>query len=121
MDPKEPTIMSAYDPNRPNFIPENAVWNSRKPNVEVELRDYENEIMGEFEAKRQVNLERVETTKHPGLTTVYRDNHCHHPPAILRQTLRRRQRTLRHVGPATFETRLRSGRIIQPEGGNWSR
>ena len=126
MDPKEPTIMSAYDVNRPNFIPENAVWNRPKPNVEVELRDYENEVMADFESKRQINLERVENTinpwiKHPGLTIVYRDllaggPAVHHPPAILRQTLRRRQRTVRHVQPATFETRLRSGRIIQPEG-----
>jgi hypothetical protein len=78
VDPKESTIMSAYDPNRPNFIPENAVWNRPKPNVEVELRDYENEVMADFKSKRQVNLERVENTinpwiKHPGLTNVYRD------------------------------------------------
>ncbi len=108
----------------PKF-PENAVWNRPKPNVEVELRDYENVVIADFESKRQINLERVENTinpwiKHPDLTTVYRGLLAggpvvHHPPAILRQTLRRRQRTVRHVQPATFETRLRSGRIIQPE------
>ncbi len=65
MDPKESTIMSAYDANHPNFIPENAVWNRPKPNVEVELRDYENEVMADFESKRQVNLERVENTINP--------------------------------------------------------
>ncbi len=78
MDPEEPTIMSSYDPTKPNFIPENAVWNRVKPDVEKDLRDYKNEIMAELEAKKIVDLERIEEMLHPSipypdLTTVYRN------------------------------------------------
>ena len=49
VDPQEPTILKAYDPNRPHFIPENAVWNKPKPNVEEELLEFEHEILHELE------------------------------------------------------------------------
>ncbi len=69
MDPKEPTIMSVYHANRPNFIPENAVWNRPKPNVEAELRDYENEVMADFESKIKSTLRRLKTLLTPELNT----------------------------------------------------
>jgi hypothetical protein len=52
VDPEEPTIMNSYDPTKPNFIPENAVWNRIKPDVEKDLLDYENEIMAELESRK---------------------------------------------------------------------
>jgi hypothetical protein len=33
-------IHNTYDPNRPRFVPENAVWNKPKPNVEEELMEF---------------------------------------------------------------------------------
>ncbi len=57
--------MSSYDPTKPNFIPENAVWNRVKPDVEKDLLDYENEIMAELEAKKIVDFERIEEMLNP--------------------------------------------------------
>ena len=69
--------MSSYDPTKPNFIPENAVWNRVKPDVEKDLLDYEDKIMADLEAKKILGLERIEEMLNPwipcpDLTTVYR-------------------------------------------------
>jgi len=126
VDPEEPTIMSSYDPTRPNFIPENAVWNRIKPDVEKDLLDYENEIMAELEAKKTVDLERIEEMlnpwiPYPDLTTIYRnrlaggDAVAHPIIQPQHQPPRRRRRIHRESEPILVETRLRSGRIIRPE------
>ncbi len=66
VDPEEPTTMSSYDPTKPNFIPENAVWNIVKPDFEKDLLDYQNEIMAELEAKKIVELSGSKKYSTPG-------------------------------------------------------
>ncbi len=70
--------MSSYDPSKPNFIPENAVQNRVKPDVEKDLLDYESEIMSKLEVKKIIDLERIEEMlnpwiPYPDLTTSYRN------------------------------------------------
>jgi hypothetical protein len=126
VDPEEPTIMTSYDSAKPNFIPENAVWNRVKPDVEKDLLDYETEIMAELQAKKVVNLERIEEMlnpwiPYPDLTTAYRnrlaggDAVAHPVIQPQHQPPRRRRRIHRESEPVLVETRLRSGRILRLE------
>jgi hypothetical protein len=124
VDPQEPSILKAYDPNRPHFVPENAVWNKPKPNVEEELMEFEHEILHDLEAKKAQNLELVELNlnpwlTHPELTTIYQGLLAGNPiPArnVALPTLTpRRRRSRREATPVLVPTRLRSGKIIQPE------
>jgi hypothetical protein len=103
-----------------NFIPENAIWNRIKPDVEKDLIDYENEIIAELDAKRTIDLEPIEEMLnpwilHPALTTSYRNRLAGsgavaHPVIQHHQPPRRRRRVHRKSEPI-----LRSGKIIEPE------
>ncbi len=68
VDPQEPSILKAYDPTRPNYVPENDVWNKPKPNIKEELMEFEHEIIHELEVKKAQNLELVESSLNPWLT-----------------------------------------------------
>jgi hypothetical protein len=124
VDPREPSILKAYDPNRPHCVPENAVCNKPKPNVEEDLLEFEHEILHELEVKKAQNLELVELNlnpwlTHPELTTIYQGLLVGNPiPArnlILPTPTPRRRRSRREATFVLVPTRLRSGKIIKPE------
>ncbi len=117
-------MLKAYDPNRQNYVPENAVWNKSKRNVEEELLKFEQEILHELEVKKAQNLELVELNlnpwlTHPELTTIYQGllagNLIPARNLTLPTPTPRRRRSRGEATPVLVPSRLRSGKIIQPE------
>ena len=86
--------------------------------------EFEHEILHDLEVKKAQNLELVELNlnpwlTHPELTTIYQGLLAGNPiPArnVALPTLTpRRRRSRREATPVLVPTRLRSGKIIQPE------
>jgi hypothetical protein len=86
--------------------------------------EFEHEILHDLEVKKAQNLELVELNlnpwlTHPELTTIYQGLLAGNPIPARNATLPtptpRRRRSRREVTPVLVSTRLRSGKIIQPE------